>query len=69
MIPLILELDEVLKEGEEMIGIKTIQVEKQGGHSKLGYVAIIKDTTCFNEIRYGSLKATPYVKRKFGSVV
>jgi hypothetical protein len=66
MIPLVLELDEQLGEGEEMMGIKTIQVEYEGGHSKLGYVAIIKNG--YN-LRYGSLKAIPYIKRKFNSVI
>jgi len=71
MIPLILELDEELKKGEEMAGVKTIVCEQKGGYSKLGYVAIIKfiNPVGENSIRYGSLRAIPYTKKKFGNVI
>jgi len=68
MTPLVLELDEVLKEEEFMTGVKTIQVEYKEGYSKLGYVAIIRNHNN-RDIRYGNLKATPYLKRKFGNTI
>lgn len=71
MIPLILELNEELDDGEEMVGVKTITVSDNKGHRELGYVAIIRNfkSRYSNDIRYGSLKAREYDKRKFGTVV
>ena len=59
MIPLILELDEELKDGEQMIDIKTISITG----NRFGYVAVIKNFKSDNhlDIRYGSLKATKLV--------
>ena len=54
MIPLVLELDEKLKEGETMVGIKTIELS-EAPNTLIGYVAIIK-TEGLN-YRYGSLRA------------
>ena len=64
MIPLVLELDEELKEGEEMIGIKTIGLSEPP-ESLIGYVAIIR-TSGLN-YRYGSLRA--YKHKEKGNVL
>jgi hypothetical protein len=71
MIPLVLELDEELKTGEEMTGVKTILCEHKGGYTKIGYVAVIRKMNKMGqkEIRYGSLKAIPYVDKTFGDVI
>lgn len=66
LVPLILELDEVLNEDEVMIGIKTIGL-KEGNKSMLGYVAIIKNFNLYNDIRYANLKATKYDKQKLNN--
>lgn len=63
MIPLILELDEELREGEQMTGIATIELS-QPPHSLIGYVAVIKKRGI--EFRYGSLRA--YKHKEKGNV-
>lgn len=67
--PIILDLDEPLKSGEEMVGIKTIGLESEEGRTLIGYVAIIKNFTRFNELRYGNLKASLYNKRELSQSV
>ena len=59
MIPLILELDEELKDGEQMIDIKTISITG----NRFGYVAVIKNFKSDHplDIRYGNLKATKLI--------
>jgi hypothetical protein len=71
MIPLILELDEELREGECMAGVKTVMCEHKDGYTRIGYVAVIKfiNPAGENSVRYGNLKATPYTDRKMGNVI
>ena len=71
MIPLMLELNEPLKDGEEMVGIKSMVLEKNGGHCITGYVAVIRNfkSRYSNDVRYGSLRGVEYNKKKFSNVV
>jgi len=57
LVPIILEIDEDLKAGERMIDIRSVPI-KEGDHSYLGYVAVIKnfDSNDFLDIRFGNLK-------------
>jgi hypothetical protein len=64
MIPLVLELDEELKEGEEMIGTRTIQLSAPP-YSIIGYVAIIRSKFSGGlDYRYGNLRAYKYHEEK-----
>jgi len=66
-IPLIIELDEQLRDNEEMVGITNIIIDHQG--SKLiGHLALIKQKDNHLNVRYGTLKAWLYDK-KIGSVI
>ena len=69
LIPLILELDEPLEEGEQMIDIKTIGIPDGQGRNLIGYVAVIRDTRKRLEVRMGNLKATPYTQGKMSKYV
>ena len=67
MIPLILQLDEQLKPGEEMIGIKTIPLKGAApGHSLIGYVGIVKNSNNHGDIRHANLKAVQYTGKAIG---
>jgi len=68
LIPIILEIDEVLNENEEFIGLQTVGIE-EGNKRLVGYVALIKDFSGRNLLRYGNLKAIKYDKQKFNNTV
>jgi len=68
MIPIILEIDEALNENEIFVGIQTIGIE-EGNKRLVGYVALIKDFSKRNSLRYGNLKVIKYDKQKFNNTV
>lgn len=62
IVPLLLEIDEPLTDGEEMIGVVTIGVDTHNGRG-VGYVAMIKNfnTQDHLNIRYGNLRAVKLI--------
>ena len=66
MKPLILELDEELRDGEEFIGTKTVGCKNKQGKMLIGHVAVIRVNHL--DYRYGSLRAYSFDK-EMGNVI
>jgi len=69
LIPIVLELDDELADGEDFAGIKTIALSEEFGNVRSGYVAIIKNYKNTQFLRLGNLKAVPWDKKDFGKFV